>query len=221
VAGEKEPWFMKKTDCDSCGVLWNESSTVAYQIERCRDCSRNPALQFIKKKHVHDHFEIKDTGIIPCDKCSRPMDFLDREQNKPNCGKCKRNPMNAGKKRFHDWFCPKAGDFGDCGNWAIAFQRKHGGKLYAAWDAGDAGEGGDEVLDPPELGHVVVFTADNIVHDAYGEAPVQEYYENIHARWGYYPEDLVPIDEGEVFKLLPHTNEARINELLEEGKTRA
>lgn len=59
VAMTSEPWFMKETDCDSCGVLLNETSTVAYQIKRCRDCSRNPALQFIKKRHVHDHFEAK------------------------------------------------------------------------------------------------------------------------------------------------------------------
>jgi len=54
---ENKFWFLKKRDCDECGVVKNEGNTTNYQIKRCRDCSRNPALDFFPKKHVHDHYE--------------------------------------------------------------------------------------------------------------------------------------------------------------------
>nr|MDO8114953.1 hypothetical protein [Candidatus Sigynarchaeota archaeon] len=131
------------------------------------------------------------------------------EKGPPLCKTCSRNPLNTGR-RLPDWFSSKIGDNGDCGNWAIAFQRRHGGNLFAVWDAGD---GEDEVFDPPILGHVCVVLGD-LVHDVYGAFEFQAYYEAVFNRWLYYPMDIEPIDEITIFERLGKTSEARINELM-------
>jgi hypothetical protein len=140
-----------------------------------------------------------------CDRCTIPG----KPQHHPPCGNCKRNPMNVGAtKRLHDHFHSKVGDDGDCGNWAIAFQRKYGGKLHAIWDRGE-----DE--DEPEiLGHVVVLK-EGLVHDVYGALLAQSFFERVNMQWGYYPGDLMEISEAEIFRRLKKTSEARITELIE------
>lgn len=82
----------------------------------------------------------------------------------------------------------------------------------ALWDAGDDK---DEVIDPPVLGHVVVLAGD-VVNDVYGTLGVQKFFDKIESWWGYCPDELLPITEGEVFKVLKRTSEARIAQLMNE-----
>ena len=142
---------------------------------------------------------------VACDACAVPS-----KPGHPPCGQCKRNPINAGKKRLHDWFHPKAGDDGDCGNWAIACQRVLGGDLMALYDGGDD----DEVIDPPLLAHVVVVKG-GLVIDAYGAVPVQAFYDRLDSCGLAVNDELEPITEAEVFERLEMTSEARIAELME------
>jgi DNA (cytosine-5)-methyltransferase 1 len=59
------PWFLQPTDCDSCGVLWNEGNTGAFQATRCRNCKRNPTFKsYPGPKDKHDHYETITRPII-------------------------------------------------------------------------------------------------------------------------------------------------------------
>ena len=145
--------------------------------------------------------------VLDCNSC------LKQESNDlAPCESCERNPRLENATHLQDRFVSIVGDHGDCGNWAIAYQRKHGGTLHAVWDGGDVENG--EVIEPRIIGHVVVWK-DGLVIDVYGSRTCEEFYKDLDRRWGYTSIDLEIVSEAEIFKQLKLTSEARIAELME------
>ena len=92
------------------------------------------------------------------------------------------------------------GDYGDCGNFAIAYQRAFGGKLFGLYNEG-------------VLSHIVIVKEDKII-DVYGHGSWEELYKrgdvSFYEGWGYNEMDVLKVEIDEIVKNIPFTNEIEI-----------
>jgi len=110
-------------------------------------------------------------------------------------------------KQFLDEECwketfPKLGDWGDCGNWAIAYHENHGGELVACIE-------GDIIQ------HAMVFINDKYV-DATGHYTLRQLERRLNDDWGTDGFDIrVGCSTSFIMNGIKKTRRDRINYLKE------